>query len=120
MENKLIAPCGMNCGVCERYLRIENKCPGCRNGRLVNQKRIQCAIQQCKQRRGEYCFDCESFACDRLKRMDARYRAKYAMSEIHNLEMIREKGIAYFLEQEGKRWVNADGVLCVHDGKRYP
>ncbi len=52
--------------------------------------------------------------------MDARYRAKYAMSEIHNLEMIREKGIAYFLEQEGKRWVNADGVLCVHDGKRYP
>jgi hypothetical protein len=32
-ENALIAPCGMNCGVCMAYLREKNKCPGCR---LIN------------------------------------------------------------------------------------
>jgi len=119
MENKLIAPCGMNCGVCERYLRVENHCPGCRNGRLVNQKPIRCAILQCKERRGEYCFECASFPCDRLRRMDVRYHTKYGMSEIENLKMIENKGIACFLEREEERWVNEEGTLCVHNGKRY-
>lgn len=26
----LIAPCGINCGVCNAYLRVRNKCQGCR------------------------------------------------------------------------------------------
>jgi hypothetical protein len=26
----LVAPCGMNCGICRAYLREKNKCPGCR------------------------------------------------------------------------------------------
>jgi hypothetical protein len=41
------------------------------------------------------------------------------MSEIENLETIRDKGIEYFLKQEEKKWVNNDGVLCVHDKKHY-
>ncbi|MHB8807650.1 MAG: hypothetical protein ACYC59_08725 [Anaerolineaceae bacterium] len=41
------------------------------------------------------------------------------MSEIENLEMIRDKGIKYFVEQEEKRWVNSEGTYCVHDKKRY-
>ena len=59
------------------------------------------------------------FPCERLKRLDSRYRTKYEMSEIENLEMIRDKGIAHFLEQEEKRWVNSEGTYCVHDKKRY-
>lgn len=51
--------------------------------------------------------------------MDARYRTKYGMSEIENLNMIKNKGIACFLEQEEERWVNEEGTLCVHNGKRY-
>ena len=30
MKSELIAPCGMNCGICYGYLREKNKCPGCR------------------------------------------------------------------------------------------
>ncbi|NMC29931.1 MAG: DUF3795 domain-containing protein [Pelolinea sp.] len=120
MEKELIAPCGMNCGLCRSFLRSENSCPGCLSGRVVNQVCIHCPIKQCKKRRGEYCFDCDSFPCERIQRLDARYRTKYGMSEIENLKTIQEKGIDLFLEQEEQRWVNEEGTFCVHDKKRYP
>lgn len=41
------------------------------------------------------------------------------MSEIKNLKTIQTKGIEYFLKQEEKKWVNANGTLCVHNKKRY-
>lgn len=119
MKKELIAPCGMNCGLCLHYLRVENKCPGCFNGRKVNGRCIKCAIRLCKERKGEYCFECEKFPCERLKRMDDRYRTKYGMSEIENLKCIKECGIECFLEKEEERWVNEEGTFCVHDKKRY-
>lgn len=119
MNKNLIAPCGMNCGLCLHYLRANNKCPGCFSGRKVNNKCIKCAIKLCKERQGEYCFNCDKFPCDRLKRMDKRYQEKYEMSEIANLEIIKEKGLESFLRQEEKKWVNSDGTYCVHDKKRY-
>jgi hypothetical protein len=119
MKKELIAPCGMNCGVCLHYLREKNKCPGCFSGRKVNQSCIKCGIKLCKDRQGEYCFNCDKFPCERLKRLDKRYRDKYEMSEIENLKTIQKKGIKYFLTQEEKRWVSPDGTYCVHDKKRY-
>ncbi len=119
MREELIAPCGMNCNVCLSYLRNDNKCPGCLSGRIVNQVCIKCPIKLCKERRGDYCFDCDKYPCDRLNRLDKRYREKYEMSEINNLEMIRDKGIKHFLEQEEKRWVDPEGIYCVHNKKRY-
>lgn len=41
------------------------------------------------------------------------------MSEIENLEFIRDKGIEKFLEEERKKWISEKGVLCVHDKKYY-
>jgi hypothetical protein len=119
MKKELIAPCGMNCGLCLHYLRAENKCPGCYSGRKVNNKPIKCGIRLCKKRHGEYCFDCDKFTCERLQRLDKRYRERYGMSEIENLEIIKEKGIDYLLDQEEKRWINTEGTYCVHDKKRY-
>ena len=46
--------------------------------------------------------------------------APCGMSEIENLEVIKKSGINYFLNLEGKRWVDLDGTYCVHDKKRYP
>ena len=119
LNKEIIAPCGMNCGLCLHYLRDENKCPGCSSGRKVNGGCIKCAIKLCKERKGEYCFNCDKFPCDRLKRMDKRYQEKYKMSEISNLEAIKQKGIESLLKQEEKKWVNSDGTYCVHDKKRY-
>jgi hypothetical protein len=119
-NKKLVAPCGMNCGLCLHYLRINNKCTACFSGRKVNGKCIKCGIKLCKNRSGEYCFDCEKYPCERLKRLDKRYREKYEMSEIENLEIIKKSGINYFLNLEEKKWMSSDGIYCVHDKKRYP
>jgi hypothetical protein len=120
MNKSLIAPCGMNCGLCLHYLRANNKCPGCTSGRKVNGRIIKCGIRLCRDSRGEYCFDCDKFPCDRLRRLDQRYQEKYGMSEIKNLKFIKEQWITAFLAQEMEKWVNTDGTFCVHDNKRYP
>ena len=119
MKKELIATCGMNCGLCLHFLRAENKCTGCFSGRKVNGRCIKCPIKLCKERKGEYCFECEKFPCERIKKLDKRYREKYGMSEIENLQMIKEKGIDCFLKNEEDKWVNPKGVFCVHDKKRY-
>lgn len=120
MNKTLIAPCGMNCGLCVMHLRSGSTCPGCSSGRKVNGRCIKCAIKLCKDRKGKYCCDCEKFPCERLLRLDTRYRQRYGMSEIENLKTIRETGIEALMKQEEKKWVNDDGVYCVHDRKRYP
>lgn len=88
-------------------------------GRKVNNRPIKCGIRLCKKRQGQYCFKCEDFPCDRLKRLDKRYREKYGMSEITNLEMIRDKGMDKFMEGECYKWQSSKGTLCVHDKKYY-
>ena len=119
MDKKLIAPCGMNCGVCLHFLRAENKCPGCFTGRKVNNRPIKCGIRLCKDRKEAFCFECDKFPCDRLKRLDSRYQERYGMSEIGNLEYIRDHGIEKFVEKEERRWLTEKGVFCVHDKKYY-
>jgi len=41
------------------------------------------------------------------------------MSEIVNLEYIRKSGIRKFVAAGRKRWTTSDGILCVHDKRRY-
>jgi hypothetical protein len=119
MKEELIAPCGMNCGLCLNYLRAENKCPGCYTGRKVNGKEIKCKRRSCQKREGNFCFTCAEFPCESIRTLDERYRDRYGMSEIENLELIRDYGMQAFLENEEVKWVSNEGTLCVHDKKRY-
>jgi len=41
------------------------------------------------------------------------------MSEIENLEYIRDKGMKKFLEKESRKWISKKGIFCVHDKKYY-
>ncbi len=118
----LIAPCGINCGVCRAYLREKNKCPGCR-GLNVDKPitRARCEIKICKvfkNKKAKFCFQCDVFPCDRLKHLDKRYRTKYNMSTIENLGNIEKSGIRKFLLNEKTRWIcsNCGGTICVHKG----
>ena len=115
----LIAVCGINCGICRAFLRERNPCRGCR----VEQKRCKtregCKMRICKERSGEFCSDCLEFPCARLAHLDERYRTKYGMSVIENLECIRREGLGSFLQKEQRKWVSRNGVLCVHDRKHY-
>lgn len=116
----LIAPCGMNCGICRAHLRENNPCRGCGCAEQNRPKtRVTCRLRTCGKRKGRFCFSCADFPCGRLKHLDDRYRERYGMSEIENLEYIKENGIKKFIERENKRWVSGKGVFCVHDRKYY-
>lgn len=121
----LIAPCGMNCGICMAYLREKNKCPGCR---LFNAKEpvsiARCKIKNCEviqKDKIKYCFECNSFPCKNLKHLDKRYQTKYNMSMIENLNNIEKLGIRAFVKNEKMRWSCSEcgGTICVHKGYCY-
>ena len=120
MNTALIAPCGMNCGICLAYLRAKNKCQGCRINPAINFKSIdRCIIRNCdllKETSSGFCFDCEKYPCPRLKQLDKRYRTKYGMSMIENLNSVKFNGLYSFVEAEVKRWTcsNCGAIICVH------
>jgi len=118
----LIAPCGMNCGICLAYLRNKNTCKGCR-GSNDNKPAscIHCIIKNCEslnRTHSNFCYDCDTYPCKRLKQLDKRYRTKYHMSMIDNLEHIKLHGLDKFTQEEHTRWLckTCGGTICVHRG----
>ena len=119
----LIAPCGMNCGLCMAYLRDRNKCVGCRgpdDNKAITT--LRCKIKNCevfKMGDAKFCFECEDFPCDRLEHIDKRYRNRYHMSMINNLKSIMTNGLEKFLEDENEKWTcsKCGETICVHKGK---
>ena len=118
----LIAPCGMNCGICMAHLREKNSCPGCRGADTDKPvTRVRCKIKTCEyfqNGKAKFCFECEKFPCNILNHLDVRYQTKYRMSMIKNLENIRNIGIRRFLKDEKVRWTctRCNGTICVHKG----
>ena len=114
----LIAPCGMNCGLCVAYLRERNRCPGCNGDDLKKPKtRVQCGIKRCPEvGRDGLCSSCAKLPCALLLRLDKRYRARYGMSMVENLKVIRDVGLEAFVARERSRWKcpECGGVICVH------
>jgi hypothetical protein len=118
----LIAPCGMNCHLCRAYRRDKNvkACPGCRyDAEYKPTTCVTCRIKTCDSlvKGGlKYCFSCPSYPCARLRRLDKRYRARYGMSMIGNLESIRILGVRQFVEAEDARWTcpRCGEMICVH------
>ncbi len=120
--SSLIAPCGMNCGICMGYLRKKNTCPGCRElDDTAMVSCVRCIIRNCETIRTNqsgFCYECPKYPCRRLRELDKRYRTKYGMSMLENLEFIREHGLSAFVEKEAERWrcKKCGGVICVHRG----
>ncbi|MFA6472693.1 MAG: DUF3795 domain-containing protein [Candidatus Latescibacterota bacterium] len=110
----------MNCRLCHAYVRNVNVCPGCRGDDSVKKTTcVTCRIKNCEkiaQGKISYCFRCDSFPCERLKHLDKRYRTKYVMSMIDNLENIRKFGIRRFIRNEKERWIcpGCGEMICVH------
>jgi len=123
---ELIAPCGMNCGLCLGHLREKNHCPGCRGSKEDLPKYCgSCIVRNCerlKENNWKFCSDkCEKFPCLRLRNLDKRYRTNYNMSMIENLENIEKNGIRAFVKNEKMRWSCSEcgGTVCVHKGYCY-
>ena len=124
---EMIAPCGMNCGICIAFFgytvsgrKRKHPCITCR----LRKKPCAFIKKQCDQltdRKIEYCFECTDFPCKHLKTLDRRYRTKYGMSMIENLRHIQTNGITQFLKNEKERWKcsTCGGVVCVHNKTCY-
>ena len=100
MRAELIAPYGMNCRLCLAFQRDKKPCMGCRNDEVLKPtSRANCFIKNCtalRENETGYCYDCSKFPRPRLKQLDTRYRTKYHMSMIENLQQIRDTGAQSF------------------------
>ncbi len=127
IEEKIIAPCGMDCALCIAYqgMHIDlNKegfnrtyCPGCiPRGENCLHMKDKCDLVGKGTVR--FCYECKDFPCTRLKALDKRYRTKYHLSMIENLIFIRDQGMQAFLEQETSKWTcpECGGLICCHNG----
>jgi hypothetical protein len=124
---ELIAPCGMNCGICSGYLSLKHdlkskgiRMPYCVGCRPRNKK---CAFlkKRCDLLLNgsvKYCYECKDFPCDRLQRIDKRYRTYFRMSMIDNLEFIKNSGVSKFINAEKKKWKcsKCGEIICCHNG----
>jgi len=125
----LIAPCGINCGVCMAYLAYAkgvtkqqgvSHCSGCR----VRNKNCAFIKKNCSARIGkdiQYCFQDPDFPCEKLQDIDDRYRRDYGISPIENLKVIRDLGIDAFIEQQDQAFKceKCGGIKSVHNGFCY-
>ncbi len=129
LNKELIAPCGMNCGICSSYLAYKNNIPrkvisNCISCRARNK---QCAFLKKKCRddlkllKGEieFCFECGYFPCEILTKLDKSYRVKFGMSMIDNLNEIKDKGINYFIENQEIKYKcqKCNNLISIHSKK---
>jgi len=123
----LIAPCGMNCGLCASFLALKNEvkakgvkmpyCIGCRS-RKKNCAFLKKHCSKLLKEEGTFCFECTSYPCDHLITLDSRYKARYRMSMIENLNFIKTEGMEKFLEKQDELWKCQDcgALICCHNG----
>jgi hypothetical protein len=120
MKRSHLAPCGINCRVCIAFLRERNTCPGCRVDTVDKPvTRFRCFIKNCSANNNvQFCYACATFPCQRIKQMDKRYRTRYGMSIIENLEHMKTSGVRDYLNHEATRWTcpSCGGIICVHKG----
>jgi hypothetical protein len=117
-----ISPCGGNCMICFSFLRMKDRCPGCRiDGPGKPVQCIRCSIKNCTRLKDgslDFCYECEKFPCLRMKRLDERYRKNFRYSMINNLEEIRKDGMDRHIRNENERWSckKCSGTICLQRG----
>ena len=98
-------------------------CEGCRK---LNR---QCAFikKQCEDNKKilkgdiDFCFECNCFPCDKLKKLDKRYQSKYNMSMIENLNEINAIGVENFITNQNKKHKchECGDLKSIHNKKCY-
>ena len=130
VDNNLAAPCGIYCGACRTYLLkkkdlFEKKgykqgCDGCR----IRNKNCAFIRRDCPAlRKNElsFCYECEKFPCQNLKKIDKQYRERLYVSLIDNLRRINEVGVKKWLTEQNKLYTcpECEGEICIHDAECY-
>ncbi len=128
ISEELIAPCGMNCAICSRYLSHVNnlkksQCTGCRPGN----RKCSYLFEKCTginsvlkgNATAVFCFECDQYPCKQINRMDDRYRSNYEMSVKDNLECIEKTSVDKFAEEQYRkhRCLKCGGLISIHNRK---
>ncbi len=115
LKTSLIAPCGIDCGVCMARLREKNPCLGCRDIEKKPYVRT-CVLRTCAERKGDSCVACPKPYCPRLRRLDKRYREHYGTSPIANIAFMKANGKRAFVENEKTKWAcrRCGSLLSMH------
>ena len=127
MNEELIAPCGINCGVCRYYLGRErglyksksSGCAGCIPG--DRECRLTKGCEKFGKSNFRFCYECDDFPCERIGRLEKRYAAKYHTSVVENLLRIRNIGMGKWLAGEEEKWKcpECGGTVSMHTGTCY-
>ena len=121
-DETLLAPCGVNCGVCYRRVmprRRGKPCGGCLGdgaGRAGACR--ECAIRECAANKElRLCAACRAGPCARLRNLDGSYRKRYGVSPRENGRRALEAGVAAFMKEELAAWTcRCGGLISLHDG----
>jgi hypothetical protein len=130
VENNLAAPCGIYCGMCRQYLALKKDlleekglkwgCQGCR----IRHKNCTFIRRDCPSLRKneiDFCYECEKFPCQNLKKIDKIYRERYSVYLIENLKRIKEIGVEKWLQEQKELYTcpECGGEICIHDVECY-
>lgn len=122
---EMIAPCGLDCSLCQRALADAMPCPGC-HGPDKNKPEFcakRCGIILCSKRKENgyvFCDECPDYPCEDVTEKEDRYTSAYPLYESpgKNIRDIRKLGMEAFLENERAQWVCKDcgHIISVHTG----
>jgi hypothetical protein len=125
---ELIAPCGLNCAMCSRFLSYVNnlersQCPGCRQ----ENKKCLYLFAKCSginsslkgNSTAKFCFECDLYPCKQINRLDDRYRKNFEMSVKDNLARINKIGVKQFTKEQCGRYrcSKCGSLVSVHNRK---
>jgi hypothetical protein len=120
-REKLVAPCGLDCGNCEFYLSKQNEqileylvskgipkavlpCNGCRyaDGKCPVMQ-TDCTTYSCAKSKGvAFCSDCKEFPCSMLNPAADRANSLPHNLKVFNLCTIKRDGVENFINQSGR------------------
>ncbi len=131
MDKKdLVAPCGMYCGICDKYLAYSHKlpkkrgkvcyCKGCRpqnkNCSFIKKKCETGKIYEI-----DFCFECNIFPCGILKKGSIKYKDRYHYDFVEKLSQIKNNGTDWFIKEQENlfKCSKCGDTICVHNQKCY-
>jgi hypothetical protein len=127
IDKSMIALCGMNCALCIRYQRLSKKdperpdCPGCRiqNKSCAFIKKKCISIKKYKKGELNFCYECETFPCEALKKLDETYVKRYDFSMIANHREIEKTGLEKFIKNQEEKYScpECSNLVCIHEKK---
>jgi hypothetical protein len=127
-KSKLISRCGLWCGACKTYLLtkknllgergLKRECHGC----WIRDKNCSFIKKDCsllRKNKIDFCYECESFPCENLSKLDGKYKSKYHVSLIENLKKMKEVGLEEWIKEQEKLYEcpECGGEICVHESK---